>query len=214
MKRNAMQSCDHQFAARDLVGGHVVLDFANTVTAWNTAPVDWLDGFPKLLDWATLAAVIGHAEQDSLARLATKDLPGAQAALARIKRLRKALYALFKALIEGEAVPEAPLQEVERTWRRAANRMQLAPVRGGAKPTFDVADSALDLIGDRLIFTALALLDQFPFGRARICQSCGWMFIDRSKAGRRIWCDMATCGNTAKSRRHYARLRQGRSRVI
>jgi Conserved protein containing a Zn-ribbon-like motif, possibly RNA-binding len=53
-----------------------------------------------------------------------------------------------------------------------------------------------------------------PMDRLRICQgpNCSWLFIDRSKAGRRRWCDMAVCGNTAKSRRFYARSRQHRSR--
>ncbi|MGB6792588.1 MAG: CGNR zinc finger domain-containing protein [Pseudolabrys sp.] len=52
-----------------------------------------------------------------------------------------------------------------------------------------------------------------PMDRLRICQgpNCSWLFIDRSKAGRRRWCDMAVCGNAAKSRRFYARSRQHRS---
>ena len=29
----------------------------------------------------------------------------------------------------------------------------------------------------------------------------------RSEAGRRRWCEMATCGNAAKSKRHYERKR-------
>jgi predicted RNA-binding Zn ribbon-like protein len=32
---------------------------------------------------------------------------------------------------------------------------------------------------------------------------CGWLFLDRSPAGRRRWCSMRDCGNRAKARRHY-----------
>jgi hypothetical protein len=42
----------HVFKSRDLVGGHVVLDLVNTVTARNAEAIDWLDGYPALLGWA------------------------------------------------------------------------------------------------------------------------------------------------------------------
>ena len=37
--------------------------------------------------------------------------------------------------------------------------------------------------------------------------ACGWLFVDRSRGGRRRWCSMADCGNRAKARRHYTKLR-------
>ena len=38
----------------------------------------------------------------------------------------------------------------------------------------------------------------------RICanDACRWVFEDTSRAGRRRWCDMASCGNRAKVRRY------------
>jgi predicted RNA-binding Zn ribbon-like protein len=73
----------------------------------------------------------------------------------------------------------------------------------------DVESSRLEYIRHELALRALELLQTFPPERTRICAGtkCGWLFIDRSKAGRRRWCDMATCGNAAKSRRHYRRTR-------
>lgn len=44
----------HAFRPGDLVGGHVALDLVNTVTARNADPVDWLDAYPRLLQWASL----------------------------------------------------------------------------------------------------------------------------------------------------------------
>lgn len=45
--------------------------------------------------------------------------------------------------------------------------------------------------------------------RLRVCanEGCRWVFVDRSPAGRRRWCDMRTCGNRAKVARHRARRR-------
>ena len=36
-------------------------------------------------------------------------------------------------------------------------------------------------------------------------ETCSWLFVDRSRTRRRRWCDMKTCGNRDKARRHYAR---------
>jgi predicted RNA-binding Zn ribbon-like protein len=45
--------------------------------------------------------------------------------------------------------------------------------------------------------------------RFRICANdgCRWVFEDSSRAGRRRWCDMASCGNRAKVRRYRDRRR-------
>jgi predicted RNA-binding Zn ribbon-like protein len=51
--------------------------------------------------------------------------------------------------------------------------------------------------------------------RFRICANdgCRWIFQDESRAGRRRWCNMATCGNRAKAARHRARQKSGESDV-
>jgi predicted RNA-binding Zn ribbon-like protein len=50
--------------------------------------------------------------------------------------------------------------------------------------------------------------------RLRVCadDTCRWLFVDRSPAGRRRWCDMSTCGNRAKVARHRARARAAAAR--
>jgi predicted RNA-binding Zn ribbon-like protein len=41
--------------------------------------------------------------------------------------------------------------------------------------------------------------------RVKTCPNCDWIFLDKSKNGSRIWCDMAVCGNRNKARLHYVR---------
>ena len=71
----------------------------------------------------------------------------------------------------------------------------------------------LDLIASLIAYRFVAIVLPEPLERLRICAggNCSWLFLDRSKAGRRRWCDMAVCGNNAKSRRFQARMRQERS---
>jgi predicted RNA-binding Zn ribbon-like protein len=53
------------------------------------------------------------------------------------------------------------------------------------------------------------LLTGPELARVRRCGSatCASMFLDTSRNGSRRWCDMETCGNRAKARRHYSRAR-------
>ena len=193
----------HDFRPRDLVGGHPVIDFANTVTARDAHdPIDWLDGYDRLLDWALLAGLIDTAERQLLAA----EAGDAAAALARAKALREALHDLIAARVDGAPPPAAALRRLEAHWKDAVRRSSL---NGAARPVLDAAGSGPDLVADRIALAAMPLLADLPAGRLRRCAGprCGWIFIDTSKAGRRSWCDMATCGNAAKSRRHYSRRR-------
>src|SRR6266849_4425044 len=38
---------------------------------------------------------------------------------------------------------------------------------------------------------------------------CSWLFVDESRNGSRRWCSMKDCGNRAKARRHYQRVKKG-----
>jgi predicted RNA-binding Zn ribbon-like protein len=68
----------------------------------------------------------------------------------------------------------------------------------GLYPTRETIDS--DIVVDRLVLAFVELRSTLASPRLRRCagDNCGWFFIDTSKGGRRRWCDMATCGNTAK----------------
>lgn len=52
--------------------------------------------------------------------------------------------------------------------------------------------------------------------RLRACGNCEWLFYDRSRQGRKVWCDTAACGNRVKVRRFRERLqlRPRRSRPL
>jgi len=198
------------FAPSDLIAGHAAFDFVNTVTAWNGEVArDWLDGYARVLEWSRLAHVLDERTATRLGAAAAQSPAAAGKALMRLKALRAALYATFGHVLLHKRPPPDALACVERAWQDAQARMRLDYADGGAAPRLDVERSALDLPRDRLAVMALELLQQLPANRARICRGdqCGWLFLDTSKGGRRVWCDMATCGNAAKTRRHQRKLR-------
>lgn len=199
----------HTFRPRDLVGGHVAVDLVNTVNARDADPVDWLDGYPRLLDWAALTGSFDPGLIRQLGRLAARDPAAAARALGRVRVLREALLEVLTAIVREEAPSVGALQRLERSWKDAVAHGRLEASDGGARVRLSVEGSGLAYLELELALRVVELLQILPRDRTRVCAGprCGWLFIDRSKAGRRRWCDMATCGNAAKSRRHYRRAR-------
>ncbi|WP_369142175.1 CGNR zinc finger domain-containing protein [Streptomyces sp. R44] len=200
----------HTFTARDLVGGHLVIDLVNTVTARDAEPVDWLDGYPRLLEWAALTGHFSPADLTALRQLADADPGAAGSALDRIRELREALHELLTALIHQDApAPAEALAQVEKDWKSAVARARLTLHGTSPQPRVDVGTSGLDHLRHELALRAFDLLRALPPERARVCPGgrCGWLFLDSSRGGRRRWCSMATCGNAAKGRTHYQRNR-------
>ena len=201
---------EHTFQPRDLVAGHLALDLVNTVTARNAEPVDWLTGYPRLLQWARLTGGFDPGALGALDRLSAGAPDTAAAALHATRELREAVHDVTTAIIRGDAPPADGLRRIERTWKGAVSDAELTLVAGSARLQLTVDRSGLAYLHHELALRSVELLQALPLARTRICPGprCGWLFIDHSRGGQRRWCDMATCGNAAKSTRHYQRRRR------
>ena len=167
-------------------------------------PRDWLDGYERLLEWARLANITDEKVLTLLGKQALLSSESAARALARIKQFREALHTAYTALLSGKRMPQPILDELGVIWLEAQSRLRLEYSDNRLTARARVELSGFDLIRDCVAVSAIELLQRLPTDRARICHghSCGWLFIDSSKGGQRVWCDMATCGNAAKIRRH------------
>lgn len=102
--------------------------------------------------------------------------------------------------------------------RGTATPTELRPFLDGvtSRPvaTADGLDWVLD--GDTLAVRAILAWDELSRtapGRLKPCANteCQRFLLDRSKANNARWCSMAACGNREKARRHYQRVREGRT---
>jgi predicted RNA-binding Zn ribbon-like protein len=195
----------HTFREKDFVGGDVVLDFVNTVTGRNGRPRDWVPSFEALADWAAAARLLPKGQCQSLKRLSRHVSEDASAALRTARKLREVLYRVLMRSIDGGSWGKEDLQYLHQIWCHALGRHSLRSVRGSVQPVLLQSSTDLEAIGSLLAVRAMDVLRDLPVTRLRQCAgpNCAWLFIDSSKGGRRRWCDMATCGNDAKARRHY-----------
>lgn len=202
----------HDFRPHDFVGGDPALDLANTVAGWNAAPRDWLDGFPRLADWAVKAGLIAQKSATRLARAAGASEREAARAFADAIELREIIHEYFVAIAEGRTPDSATTDALHSAYRKAEKAHRAIVDDGRLKLDLDESQSRFSLVSDAAAMAAFNLARTIDAGRLKVCDGddCGWLFIDRSKAGRRRWCDMATCGNAEKSHRFQKRAMKRR----
>jgi predicted RNA-binding Zn ribbon-like protein len=197
----------HRFVPRDAVGGEPALDFVNTVTGRNGRPRDWLDGYASLIQWSALVRLLPEPSLRMVRAQARRHPSAAAAALVRAKVLRECLFDVLRDLASGKSPARATLQTIESGWHAGNAAHRLCPGDGRLTTQLrrDAAD--LDLIASMVAWRAVTHVFNTPPARLRMCEGvdCAWWFIDTSKGGRRRWCDMAVCGNLAKSRRFHGR---------
>lgn len=201
------QQSEYQF---DLSGGNLVLDFANTVSRRSIPErrAEHLETFADLLAFARQSKLISQHEENTLRALAKRSEVGVVKLFRRALDFRETIYRAFAALSVSKPVAVADLAAINEFSREALAHRELTHTNGGYswewtwdKPTelqrvlWPIAQSAADLLTSNSAFNV------------RKCEAddCDWLFLDNSRNHSRRWCEMKSCGNRAKARRHYQR---------
>ncbi len=125
-------------------------------------------------------------------------------------RLRETIYRLFDAQAQGKAPAPRDLEALNAALAQAPARKTLKRSRDGYEWDVDMkSGTALALLAP-VLWSAGDLLAGPKLDRVRRCANpeCGWLFLDDSRAGKRRWCSMSSCGNRAKARRHYHKSKE------
>jgi len=197
----------------DRCGNAPCLDFVNTVHSRVEAGAhDYLGTYADLVDWARGGDLLEPQEARRLLSAARSRTRAALKALGQAISLRETLYRLFVSVVHGDALPARDLDEVNRWLGRALSRRRLVGGKEGPLWGWDPDPEALERPLWPIVQSAAELLvdgDQTRLDECPPPEGCGWLFLDRSKNGTRRWCNMRTCGNLAKARRHYRRRSSG-----
>lgn len=180
-------------------------DFLNTIELESGSLVDRLETFDDAAHWL-IGRGVCHSGRGPAALLS----PGLtnDEALRRVRSVRAALRDVAHAVSHGRPAEPDSLAEVNRAIA-ARERIELVRSPDGVSVGHSHVGDPLD---DALARLADPLVREIGAGRSdrvRICanDTCRWVFYDESRAGRRRWCDMASCGNRAKAARHRARVK-------
>jgi predicted RNA-binding Zn ribbon-like protein len=199
-----------------LQGGHLVLDFVNTVGGLRIDPPspeeELIDAYDDVPIWCARLGVITDRQARALRAAAARDEKAANRALKQTKALRdQLLYPIFYAIAEGQELPRELLERLREEERAALAAAKLARATDA---TFEWTWPPPKELTDPLrpiVHAAVELLTDGPLERLKRCVNCRWLFLDQSRNHSRRWCSMEECGVQRKHARFVERRRRATS---
>jgi predicted RNA-binding Zn ribbon-like protein len=197
-----------------LDGGHLALDFVNTMGGSHELPPEphdeHLRSYGDLLAWGVRTGLLEEAVAERLWRAAEADPGAAERALRAAIEQREQAYAVVRALAESRRPPAEALRGVEEKARGALAAARLERFDDGSyRWRWEHADDLHSPLRP-LAHATVELLADAPLDRLKRCEGCRWLFLDASKNRSRHWCSMEVCGKHAKMRRYVERRRAAR----
>jgi predicted RNA-binding Zn ribbon-like protein len=182
----------------ELVGGHPAVDLVNTV-AWRGDARRRNDRRTSDVDVVTWAVRTGVLPAGALHAGS-----GSTAVLDELVPFREALHAVL--LDGGDPAARAAVHSA------IADAVARADTPAGPRWRWDIARPALADLPALAALRTAELLTSPDMAQLRQCadDTCGWLFVDRSRNRSRRWCSSADCGNRARARRHAQRVRATR----
>jgi predicted RNA-binding Zn ribbon-like protein len=208
----SMETPDHISSLR-VVGGNVALDFANTAEGTSEGEIEWehLLGYEDLVFWGHRVGLLSGEDGERLLRKGRESPAEADATYARALGFRGHLYALFRALVEGDDPLTESVEALRMLECKALSHAALAPSSDGFVWKWAPGDELAGMLWP-VAHSATELLVSGRLGRVKRCAGCNWLFVDESKNRSRRWCSMEECGTHAKMRRYVARRAAKRKR--
>jgi predicted RNA-binding Zn ribbon-like protein len=194
----------------DLSGGNLALDFANTISHRKISErrAEHLGSYSDLLAFARQSKLISQSEGAELHKVAGRHQAEATRVLRTALHFREAVYRAFSGRVAERPLATADLEQINRFSAEAMSHRKVTRANGSyrwdwtadksnhlERPLWPIAQAVADLLTSEEVSSI------------RECEAddCDWLFLDNSRNHSRRWCDMKSCGNRAKARRHYQR---------
>ena len=189
------------------------LDFSNTLE-WRASdhPTESIKGYSDLVEWSRGAGLVTDREARQLLREAARRSAEASTVVEYSRLIREAIYRLFSSIARGGRPKKSDLDMLNDALAKAMGHSRVVQTSEGFVWGWEGGAVALDRMLWPVIRSVAELLGSDQLARVRECagEGCGWLLLDVSHNQLRRWCDMKSCGNRAKVRRHYQRMKAER----
>ena len=189
----------------DFSGNYLCLDFTNTLNDRFSTPGELLNRYDDLVQWGQEADILSEDEAVQLRAEATRHPEEAERTLQQAIALREAMYRIFYARLHDVSPEESDLATLNAMLACAMTKASIHSSGNGFAWDWNSDTVELERIYWPVARSAAELLTEEELDAVRMCaaEDCGWLFLDTSKNHTRRWCDMKSCGNRAKARKHY-----------
>src|SRR5256712_7708540 len=115
-------------------------------------------------------------------------------------------------LTEGKRPPPQRLEVLNRALAEALAHRRVVQAGREFSLGWDDTDDLRRMLWP-VALSAVELLAGDHAAPVKLCgmreaTGCSWLFVDDSRNGSRRWCSMKDCGNRAKARRHYRKVKR------
>ena len=186
------------------------IEFTDTLEGrWRNEKRDLLNSYADLVAWCTEEGILSEMETNRMLLEGEENPRRAIEALERARAWRESIYSVFLAIARSVEPEAGVLEELNEAIASTSARSRIVSTENGFEWGCIRDCDAPDRILWPVIRSAGALLTSEDRNKVKRCASseCMSLFFDTSRNGKRRWCDMKTCGNRAKARRHYRRKR-------
>jgi predicted RNA-binding Zn ribbon-like protein len=190
----------------DFSGGATPLDFVNTVSSrCCDGEKDLFRDYGDLAAWGRQAELLDRPRAAALRRIAAKQPAKAARTLGRARKLRETLFRILTAISGGRRPDRQDIGILNLFLKEAMGHLCLEDTPEGPRWCWRQGEDTLDRILWPVARSAADLLTSPDLERVSECDAseCRWLFLDKSRNRSRRWCDMKSCGNRTKVRRHY-----------
>lgn len=190
------------------LGGHTVLDFANTLYLQRNGAVETLQHIKDVLRWMTEAGIMSDARRSELNRIWSSSSES-EVVLRKVQKFRSLCFEVLGCIVKNIPIPKTAIEEINHILSTGGVTVRLVESPDGLKKQ---TVYALQSPEHFIVPLANLLSDLLVSGdRTRIKQcanpKCRLFFYDTGKNKTRRWCSMKTCGNRRKSTGVYAKKR-------
>ena len=197
------QRADQAFV---FVGGAAWLDLVNTQVTRDGRVVDLLTSVADFSAWAVSA---GLPALDT--SFETESGPDHDDALREVTLFRQQLRRQAECSMAGQPAPPAFVDSLNDRLAASPRIPKLSRTPDGLALSAVLPGPAdLTALLSMIAESAARYIAHSETARLKTCEhdDCILFFYDTSKNNARRWCAMATCGNRAKAKTHYARSRR------
>src|SRR5215831_2524950 len=175
--------------------GSLCLDFANTVD-WHASdhPTDTLQGFGGLVEWSERRGLLSSDEAKALLASVEAQKEVGMLVVSEAGTLREAIYRLFASAWRGRAARQKDLDTLNSYLSKGMSMAKLALEDGSFHWGWKHDVHTPDVMLWPIARDAAELLTSDKLGMVKECaneeEGCGWLFLDESRSGNRVWCSM------------------------
>ena len=191
------------------LSGHAALDFLNTAYAPNGTQVETIGDGRSLLTWLTDAGILTEDEAKQLRRrLGAMALDRAAAEARKIREWARAWVERWRVDPDGEYGSE--IAAINKFLARGAFFYEVNESQALMKRSrLTDVDALVALVAEPL--AELVTQEEARLVKSCAGSGCTLLFLDRTKAHKRLYCSASACGNRAKVAAFREREREQRS---